>query len=208
MWGQAPSGNKHLVFFRIIPTRVGTRAITAEYNPINKDHPHACGDKEPVRHGCWEIVGSSPRVWGQVSVEGVANNVNRIIPTRVGTRIVSLCLNSVAKDHPHACGDKGCQESAVFVAKGSSPRVWGQAQSDNSDNFSLRIIPTRVGTRMQKRGYTVVGEDHPHACGDKTVCFGNPDSFIGSSPRVWGQGICVFSGVLVFGIIPTRVGTR
>ena len=51
-------------------------------------------------------------------------------------------------------------------------------------------------------------QDHPHACGDKTVCCGNPDSFIGSSPRVWGQVFNITPPSLKWRIIPTRVGTR
>ena len=86
--------------------------------------------------------------------------------------------------------------------------MWGQASDGvNFDNCN-RIIPTRVGTSRLVEKITHLGQDHPHACGDKvwsaTTIFG----IVGSSPRVWGQednNVLINSGT---GIIPTRVGTR
>ena len=50
-------------------------------------------------------------------------------------------------------------------------------------------------------------QDHPHTCGDKaTVIVAVPD-FVGSSPRVWGQGTMPQRRTSTAGIIPTRVGT-
>ena len=50
-------------------------------------------------------------------------------------------------------------------------------------------------------------EDHPHACGDKWIVCVLAIFFIGSSPRVWGQGDLSEEEVEELGIIPTRVGT-
>ena len=69
------------------------------------------------------------------------------------------------------------------------------------------IIPTRVGTSVDKYGVILVHQDHPHACGDKTITNGNNFISIGSSPRVWGQVMCNLYDSFVNGIIPTRVGT-
>ena len=46
MWGQAigdPIGEGDI---RIIPTHVGTRPDQTVYCTPEKDHPHACGDKD------------------------------------------------------------------------------------------------------------------------------------------------------------------
>ena len=53
---------------------------------MERDHPHACGDKP---RGEWV---KYPTPW--------------IIPTRVGTRLNLINLNNIKQDHPHACGDK------------------------------------------------------------------------------------------------------
>ena len=49
--------------------------------------------------------------------------------------------------------------------------------------------------------------DHPHAYGDKMQADGTQADFLGSSPRVWGQGSRRYSVAFRFGIIPTRMGT-
>ena len=112
----------------------------------------------------------------------------RIIPTRVGTRAGGSDPVFVDRDHPHACGDKNLCELLPKIKGGSSPRVWGQVGSRYFQQVILRIIPTRVGTSSMISKSVPASEDHPHACGDK--CQGVPLSpmFLGSSPRVWGQG--------------------
>ncbi len=51
-------------------------------------------------------------------------------------------------------------------------------------------------------------EDHPHACGDKTIKKEVSSDEPGSSPRVWGQVQHCTGQLMRAGIIPTRVGTR
>ena len=91
---------------------------------------------------------------------------------------------------------------------GSSPRVWGQ-----DDCFTIMptpegIIPTRVGTRVNTDFPALWQRDHPHACGDKSWYVHIAKAVTGSSPRVWGQDALKHSSFVLYGIIPTRVGTR
>ena len=65
--------------------RVGTRYKKSVIQTNGGDHPHACGDKLIDYHVDGYTVGSSPRVWGQVSEKVKLISSNRIIPTRVGT---------------------------------------------------------------------------------------------------------------------------
>ena len=65
--------------------------------------------------------------------------------------------------------------------------MWGQVPLYSAGCKTSRIIPTRVGTSLDKLG----GEN-----GDR-----------GSSPRVWGQVDADFTVDLSARIIPTRVGT-
>ena len=91
---------------------------------------------------------------------------------------------------------------------GSSPRVWGQVVALVQALVPVGIIPTRVGTSTVQVSDVKEGEDHPHACGDKTNHKKHHLIKQGSSPRVWGQ---VKGGVklkMEARIIPTRVGTR
>ena len=149
---------------------MGTRPDQTVYCTPEKDHPHACGDKLLASPDIPDIAGSSPRVWGQ-EVSGItAATVARIIPTRVGTSVISDTRNGGCWDHPHACGDKSDVGYADVVQVGSSPRVWGQVLKKGADITAERIIPTRVGTSWQDRIKIQLKQDHPHACGDKSRC--------------------------------------
>ena len=106
MWGQALVTAYFDIEGRIIPTRVGTRAIAPDNALGCKDHPHACGDKAKFNAKRNVEVGSSPRVWGQDIAVICISCAARIIPTRVGTRSLSECTSVCGRDHPHACGDK------------------------------------------------------------------------------------------------------
>ena len=136
-----------------------------------EDHPHAYGDKMFATVNLSLLSGSSPRVWGQEEEHRGAKAWDRIIPTRMGTSF-SLCyLIKRFLDHPHAYGDKTSGYFQSVTGVGSSPRVWGQAFSNNAFFIFIRIIPTRMGT-SSRRFYTRSNrQDHPHAYGDKFLFF-------------------------------------
>ena len=45
VWGQEDCGNCRYGHVRIIPMRVGTSFALNDTDVVNRDHPHACGDK-------------------------------------------------------------------------------------------------------------------------------------------------------------------
>ena len=45
VWGQEVADKVSVKSARIIPMRVGTRLYTAKQRAVERDHPHACGDK-------------------------------------------------------------------------------------------------------------------------------------------------------------------
>ena len=87
VWGQetiicvSPSSN------RIIPTRMGTSGLKNKTKLMKKDHPHAYGDKLEFPFCPICKTGSSPRVWGQETAICGDILTDRIIPTRMGTRL-------------------------------------------------------------------------------------------------------------------------
>ena len=64
-----------------------------------------------------------------------------------------------------------------------------------------------MGTSQAWQSARGLCRDHPHACGDKVSLISAKLSRIGSSPRVWGQVSGDIPSDIVYGIIPTRVGT-
>ena len=146
-------------------------------------------------------------MWGQALLTIIGLPLPGIIPTRVGTRSRWLLCLLCNRDHPHACGDKLIFLLTSEHFSGSSPRVWGQAPKVSSAVPTTGIIPTRVGTSRLIVCGDIEYQDHPHACGDKSLCVIFTRQCSGSSPRVWGQVDCVRRVSDGYRIIPTRVGT-
>ena len=65
-----------------------------------EDHPHACGDKVRTQRAQSAVVGSSPRVWGQVKNGTMTSDKYGIIPTRVGTRLKKSRKIAVLQNQP------------------------------------------------------------------------------------------------------------
>ena len=70
---------------RAIPTRVGTTAGGSSTASSVAGHPHACGDYRSSASSRARAPGPSPRVWGLHARANRPGEVNRAIPTRVGT---------------------------------------------------------------------------------------------------------------------------
>ena len=85
---------------------MGTRTLVNGNNFISRDHPHAYGDKAHTVATAPALIGSSPRVWGQAKNHRPKTRSTRIIPTRMGTRMVFNMFRANYEDHPHAYGDK------------------------------------------------------------------------------------------------------
>ena len=187
--------------------RVGTSKKKEVKNPVDEDHPHACGDKSRSVVRAVERKGSSPCVWGQVQACMNIIPAGRIIPMRVGTRYTAYYTTQAIEDHPHACGDKSIVTPATFVVRGSSPCVWGQESTTYTQKVRMRIIPMRVGTRQFCLSERIKIQDHPHACGDKSFNYSPMAHIQGSSPCVWGQENINLDTENVQRIIPMRVGT-
>ena len=186
---------------------MGTRYFHKRRSYRCRDHPHAYGDKLPQLCNSNQLLGSSPRVWGQDCVLRAVTVGAGIIPTRMGTSRCFIQAVILWQDHPHAYGDKFNYNSYRLCNNKSSPRVWGQV-TIHLNSFGCRgIIPTRMGTSKSSAQCFPCLWDHPHAYGDKRISL---DSFIvraGSSPRVWGQVSSALNKIERKWIIPTRMGT-
>ena len=148
VWGQVNGNGFPDTLIRIIPMRVGTRAVPLRERLPAWDHPHACGDKPGATFSDGTKPGSSPCVWGQEIGGASTAKCDRIIPMRVGTRTLRSFASCVVKDHPHACGDKALCCCALVAYSVSSPCVWGQAREKHRPYQYAGIIPMRVGTRI------------------------------------------------------------
>ena len=87
VWGQDRNFRCKRKPTGIIPTRMGTRLPFQAVKTRGRDHPHAYGDKLFDCGRMLKLLGSSPRVWGQVTDLVYSIDSERIIPTRMGTSL-------------------------------------------------------------------------------------------------------------------------
>ena len=89
---------------------------------------------------------------------------------------------------------------------GSSPRVRGEVSIPTARFCRTGIIPAGAGRRLTEptTGLTLV--DHPRGCGEKELEALAAVCFVGSSPRVRGEGRSPPSSLCRRGIIPAGAG--
>ncbi len=73
----------------IIPTSVGSGGAGRPCSPRRTDHPHERGERAAPRRGARRSAGSSPRAWGAGPRPGRPRPRGRIIPTSVGSGLLS-----------------------------------------------------------------------------------------------------------------------
>ena len=98
---------------RFIPTGVGNAIKEYKKDFINAVHPHGCGERVGVVFFIQQFYGSSPRVWGTLSLVAFDSRDLRFIPTGVGNAVYNLNLPNNRTVHPHGCGERGkhsCRE--------------------------------------------------------------------------------------------------
>ena len=130
---------------------MGTSKRTLQNMKKVQDHPHAYGDKAEAFFKSVQGLGSSPRVWGQANLTDFKVGLEGIIPTRMGTRLAPAVNPNQPEDHPHAYGDKFSVLRLMADVIGSSPRVWGQDSCGVIGVFFIGIIPTRMGTSINRK---------------------------------------------------------
>ena len=188
VWGQAVRQAQSCHMNRIIPTRMGTSSFmertvcsqrgssprvwgqvftNLEDGSVAGIIPTRMGTRHQWRYERRNKAGSSPRVWGQVFTDCCNAVYKGIIPTRMGTSPRQIQTSEFGADHPHAYGDKALPVVPSISPYESSPRVWGQVRTSINLFDNIRIIPTRMGTRLSERLRCEGFGDHPHAYGDK-----------------------------------------
>ena len=149
-------------------------------------HPHACGEHSRSSRLALPSIGSSPRMWGTLSLCLSRSSQNRFIPTHVGNTCF-LPLDLIALTvHPHACGEHTLATCNVLPRLGSSPRMWGTHLSTAQRDCPQRFIPTHVGNTLCIFYCSPLDAVHPHACGEHIYIEAIREDMAGSSPRMWG----------------------
>src|SRR5690606_37314512 len=97
--------------------------------------------------------GSSPRMWGTLSLLLRIQPRIRFIPTHVGNAIPTPYKSAHNAVHPHACGERPMQASFLPPLAGSSPRMWGTPAGTPHEYGYIRFIPTHVGNAQNQPAF-------------------------------------------------------
>ncbi len=206
LWGTASSSNNKTTQVRFIPTPVGNGISTFSRAWQSAVHPHACGERHGAMHTRLWTHGSSPRLWGTAGNVLDGCKLIRFIPTPVGNGCRVRPYYFQWPVHPHACGERVITNVAGQLLAGSSPRLWGTAQSRNRPSRPVRFIPTPVGNGLWAPAIPSGLSVHPHACGERELQMTFTQLDTGSSPRLWGTVLAHLGQLGVERFIPTPVG--
>ena len=113
---------------RYIPTPVGRLILDIADRLFEAVHPHACGEIYSRPHTGLSFLGTSPRLWGDLTPLSPLWICNRYIPTPVGRLYYARIYIADGSVHPHACGEIIGRRSIKYVVVGTSPRLWGDSR--------------------------------------------------------------------------------
>ena len=173
---------------------------------LTLDHPRVCGEKDHRAHKRAGLVGSPPRVRGEVFLCDPAICHPRITPACAGRRPPHAGRTVCSSDHPRVCGEKTIPGINTEVEAGSPPRVRGEEAIEAPTAAIPRITPACAGRRRFGSPRGPRSEDHPRVCGEKEIIRRYGDEDGGSPPRVRGEASLVDSIPARTGITPACAG--
>ena len=133
---------------RITPACAGRSSRGAPTACIARDHPRVCGEKDFVIYETPPVLGSPPRVRGEVTPSRVRNRCIRITPACAGRRSTWGPHRCSAGDHPRVCGEKHPRRPRRPSTSGSPPRVRGEADRGRLPVFGRWITPACAGRSL------------------------------------------------------------
>ena len=172
----------------ITPACAGKRGWTMVPESTSRDHPRVCGEKSPLSKESVLEWGSPPRVRGKGPPLPDSDGPAGITPACAGKRKACVPLMSRDRDHPRVCGEKAAYLRAVWVPKGSPPRVRGKVSHAVTAHLLPGITPACAGKSLATTASCHFLEDHPRVCGEKLPLPGPGWWPWGSPPRVRGKG--------------------
>ena len=151
---------------RIIPADAGNTLPGVCHTDEDEDHPRGCKEHLIVVEARSADIGSSPRMRGTPSVNGVFNGISRIIPADAGNTSPWIPCGPRCPDHPRGCGEHAPSRPLCPVIWGSSPRMRGTLAFGAHEHGGRGIIPADAGNTANASAATSNAEDHPRGCGE------------------------------------------
>ena len=154
---------------RITPAHAGKSDRCPICSSNCRDHPRACGEKQPLFQLSYDGIGSPPRMRGKERISLCPTHNPRITPAQAGKRRFARANSPITKDHPRACGEKYSAHAQGRNQRGSPPRMRGKVEVPETSRHPIRITPAHAGKSKIIITRLICSRDHPRACGEKTM---------------------------------------
>ena len=169
MRGKALMPENRVIVRGITPAYAGKSLLFRHFLPGRWDHPRVCGEKYRGSVRAAQQKGSPPRMRGKEAIPDCCGFGLRITPAYAGKRWGRGVPSMRAWDHPRVCGEKAAYLRAVWVPRGSPPRMRGKAHKEEIWKAGYRITPAYAGKSSAFSLSHTCTKDHPRVCGEK--CF-------------------------------------
>ena len=122
---RSPCGNTPSTL-GLIPAHAGKTHRWCDRSQSQRAHPRACGENGPSAPPGPRRPGSSPRMRGKRTPEGMRKGRLGLIPAHAGKTAHDDRLLRRGRAHPRACGENIVQAIIDALKPGSSPRMRGK----------------------------------------------------------------------------------
>ena len=164
----------------LIPTYAGNTRTSTYAASATTAHPHVCGEHVLSIFSQNSLSGSSPRMRGTRTLQGVPGGGYGLIPTYAGNTTIRASRSTWTRAHPHVCGEHRTRRAHLSTIRGSSPRMRGTQLYGTSCSSPAGLIPTYAGNTLADMGF------YPHTPSFRISLEPkasiNPTRFLGLSP--------------------------
>ena len=190
----------------LIPACAGKTKSWGNPPTPSKAHPRVCGENLARVFRFSSVWGSSPRVRGKQSAQGVEPELRGLIPACAGKTLQERLGVEADGAHPRVCGENRGAAAPAPLSYGSSPRVRGKLAHSGLGTGAARLIPACAGKTIRPAYYQSPSAAHPRVCGENTFSHHHCRCAVGSSPRVRGKHLFTVTGARLRGLIPACAG--
>ena len=165
----------------------GKQALLDIIAPPRRLIPACAGKTQGEGSAAKVHAGSSPRVRGKREWMRAYMNIVGLIPACAGKTTVRGAVQRFRRAHPRVCGENSTVVIALFIGRGSSPRVRGKRAVECAGHVIAGLIPACAGKTARFFPCEPGDWAHPRVCGENRGSENRCARTLGSSPRVRGK---------------------
>ena len=124
---------------------------------------------------------------GKRSWEAFLASARRNIPAYAGKTGSGRKIRLFTTEHPRVCGENWPPLTPAMYTSGTSPRMRGKQQLNNSLRINWRNIPAYAGKTGHGDIRPLESTEHPRVCGENRAMVSNTWTIPGTSPRMRGK---------------------